>query len=159
MAVVIEYTSEEGIEWISQMDIVDGKFVFEAQGNSSETKLRNARITLSYVDGWNQKIASTLYLTQANALNELGQKVSIPELRGMSGSVIYDDIILEGYVVSDKGNPNVASNRIRPRPRSITVSMKKRCTLRVSTANMVSNSSPRPRRTTSSPVTARCRYC
>jgi hypothetical protein len=110
MAVVIEYTSEEGIEWISQMDIVDGKFVFEAQGNSSETKLRNARITLSYVDGWNQKIASTLYLTQANALNELGQKVSIPELRGMSGSVIYDDIILEGYVVSDKGNPNVASN-------------------------------------------------
>lgn len=28
----------------------------------------------------------------------------------MSGSVIYDDIILEGYVVSDKGNPNIASN-------------------------------------------------
>ena len=56
MAVAIEYTSEEGVEWISQMDIVDGKFVFEAQGNTSETKLRNARITLSYVDGWNQKI-------------------------------------------------------------------------------------------------------
>lgn len=110
MAVAIEYTSEEGVEWISQMDIVDGKFVFEAQGNLSETKLRNARITLSYVDGWDQKIASTLYLTQANALNELGQKVSIPELYGMSGSVIYDDIILEGYVVSDKGNPNIASN-------------------------------------------------
>lgn len=50
MAVAIEYTSEEGVEWISQMDIVDGKFVFEAQGNLSETKLRNARITLSYVD-------------------------------------------------------------------------------------------------------------
>ena len=71
--------------------------------------LRNARITLSYRDGWNRTISSTVYLTQANAKNEFGHEISFSEVRDLVG-IVNKDVYIEGRIISDIGNGNNGEN-------------------------------------------------
>lgn len=105
----VVYSDQSGVEWIEKnFSIESGKFVFMVDNNPSETSLRNAKIELSYVDGWGQKIISNLFLTQANALDLFGTEASFPYVRSLQGGKVTEDIYIEGYVVSDAGNMNVA---------------------------------------------------
>ncbi|MGL4292643.1 MAG: DUF5689 domain-containing protein, partial [Bacteroidales bacterium] len=106
----IKYMSED-MGWIEDDFIYsNGYLIFNTEANPSEKQLRNARVTLSYIDGWNQKLESTLYITQANALNQFGKEFSFDEVRALSGGKVVEDIFIEGYVVSEAGNMNVAGN-------------------------------------------------
>jgi hypothetical protein len=105
----VEITYLDGSEggWLTNYSIADGKFKITAQPNPSESSIRNAKITLSYVDDWGDIIKSELYLLQKTSLNKLGSAVGFDEVRDMLGKVT-KDVYITGYVVSDTGNPNVA---------------------------------------------------
>lgn len=93
--------------WIqNDFSLENNKFALHVESNPSETSLRNARIELSYTDGWGQKIVSSLFLTQANALDMFGSEASFLEIRDMAGGKVTRDIYIEGYIISDAGNAN-----------------------------------------------------
>jgi len=105
----VVYSDPTGAEWIQKnFSIENGKFILNADPNPSETALRNARIELSFTDGWGEKLVSNLFLTQANALDLFGSQASFPDVRDMEGGKVTEDIYIEGYVISDAGNMNVA---------------------------------------------------
>lgn len=102
------YTGEEQ-DWINEDFALQGdNFTFTVGQNHSETSLRNARVVLTYTDGWGEKVSSTLNLTQANALDKFGEEITFSDVRFCEGTKITSDVYIEGYVVSDAGNPNVA---------------------------------------------------
>lgn len=108
----IVYTSSDEGGWISDLDISNGFLILQAAPNADPEALRNARITLSYRDGWNRTTSSTVYITQANAKNEFGHKISFGEVRDMVGPV-NRDVFIEGRVISDIGNGNNGENSMK----------------------------------------------
>ena len=50
----IVYTSADEGGWISDLDISNGFLILQTDPNADPEALRNARITLSYRDGWNR---------------------------------------------------------------------------------------------------------
>ncbi|NDV78731.1 BACON domain-containing protein [Dysgonomonas sp. 511] len=109
MEIKVTYSNQDGVEWIhDNFAIEGGKLIMTADNNPSETSLRNARVELVYVDGWKQKIVSSLFLTQANANNLFGVEASFPEVRDLEGGKVNSDIYIEGYIISDAASLNVA---------------------------------------------------
>lgn len=108
----IVYTSSDEGGWISDLDISNGFLILQAAPNADPEALRNARITLSYRDGWNRTTESTVYITQANAKNEFGHEISFGEVRDMVGPV-NRDVFIEGRVISDMGNGNNGENSMK----------------------------------------------
>lgn len=108
----IVYTSSDEGGWISDLDISNGFLILQAAPNADPEALRNARITLSYRDGWNRTTSSTVYITQANAKNEFGHEISFGEVRDMVGPV-NRDVFIEGRVISDIGNGNNGENSMK----------------------------------------------
>lgn len=103
------YSNPMMVDWIQDgYSMENGKFTINVDPNPSETSLRNARIELSYINGWGEKMVSNLFLTQANALDLFGSEASFLDVRGMEGGKVMEDIYIEGYVISDAGNMNVA---------------------------------------------------
>lgn len=108
----IVYTSSDEGGWISDLDISNGFLILQAAPNADPEALRNARITLSYRDGWNRTTESTVYITQANAKNEFGHEISFGEVRDMVGPV-NRDVFIEGRIISDIGNGNNGENSMK----------------------------------------------
>ena len=108
----IVYTSDDEGGWIRDLDISNGFLILQTDPNSDPEALRNARITLSYRDGWNRTTSSTVYITQANAKNEFGREISFGEVRDMPG-VVNRDIFIEGRIISDIGNGNNGENPMK----------------------------------------------
>ena len=108
----IVYTSDDEGGWISGLDISNGFLILQADPNADPEALRNARITLSYRDGWNRTLSSTVYITQANAKNEFGHEISFGEVRDMVGPV-NRDVFIEGRIISDIGNGNNGENPMK----------------------------------------------
>ena len=108
----IVYTSSDEGGWISDLNISNGFLILQTTSNTDPEALRNARITLSYRDGWNRTTSSTVYITQANAKNEFGHEISFGEVRDMIGPV-NRDVFIEGRIISDIGNGNNAENPMK----------------------------------------------
>jgi hypothetical protein len=105
----VDITYLDGSEggWLTDYSIADSTFKVTAQANPSDYSIRNAKITLTYVDDWGDVIKSELYILQKTALNKLGAGIGFDEARDLLGKVT-KDVYITGYVVSDMGNPNVA---------------------------------------------------
>ena len=107
----------EGDEWISDLRVEEqaGKvqLVFGYAANGSATDLRKARITMSYINGWNVRESYEVIVTQRTSANTLGQVKSFADVRAMaeaSGVEIDEDIIIEGIVVSNPESGNAGDN-------------------------------------------------
>ena len=107
------YTVGEG-GWIHDLRLSDdGSLIFSVDENPNETEVRKASVTLSFVDGWNNDVRSVCYITQANAADEIGSERSFEQVRAMGtedGTVIRENIIIEGFVVSDAASGNMGDN-------------------------------------------------
>ena len=106
------YTEGQEGDWISGYVIENGFLVLTTSDNSG-TSLRNAKVTLSYLNGWEEVISTTLYVTQANVHNEMGNEVSFNDVRllaDVEGYNINTDIYITGYVVSNKTLGNAGDN-------------------------------------------------
>ncbi|MBQ7342398.1 MAG: hypothetical protein IJW42_03980 [Alistipes sp.] len=106
-----------GEDWIRDLRVEeqDGNVVlcFTADANPSESDLRKARVTMSYVNGWNDTESYDVIVTQKTSTDALGQAKSFAEVRAMVDSepvVIGEDIMIEGIVVSNKESGNAGDN-------------------------------------------------
>ena len=101
----IMYTSDDEGGWIRSYDYSNGYLFFDCAANATE-KTRNARVRLSFTDGWGETLSATLYQTQANRNEELGRTISSDELHSMAGVAIAEDVMIKGYIVSDQTGGN-----------------------------------------------------
>ncbi|MBQ3260677.1 MAG: hypothetical protein IJA66_06245, partial [Alistipes sp.] len=106
-----------GEDWIRDLRVEeqDGNVVlcFTADANPSESDLRKARVTMSYVNGWNDTESYDVIVTQKTSTDALGQAKSFAEVRAMVDSepvAIGEDIMIEGIVVSNKESGNAGDN-------------------------------------------------
>lgn len=101
------------VEWVKSTEYSNNQFIIETANNTLES-LRNAVITLSYTNGWEELIEETLYLTQATKSNKLGVLASFEDVRAIvqpdEMGTIAEDIYIEGYIISDKTMGNTAEN-------------------------------------------------
>ena len=116
----VVYTSEQQ-DWVSEVKAQDGKIVIVAQPNADELKVRTATVVISCDSGWGEIISQDLFITQANAKDEYGEKITIPVLKTLAsedGEEIIDDIFIEGHIVGDVSSLNLAEN---PQTTSTTI--------------------------------------
>ena len=116
----VVYTSEQQ-DWVSEVKAQDGKIVIVAQPNVDELKVRTATVVISCDSGWGEIISQDLFITQANAKDEYGEKITIPVLKTLAsedGEDIIDDIFIEGHIVGDVSSLNLADN---PQTTSTTI--------------------------------------
>lgn len=102
-----------GTEWLHDISLTAQGVVFSTNGNPSATSARKASITLSFVDGWDNEVCSTCYITQTNSSGQFGTEVGFADVRAMGlagGALIEDDVIIEGIVVSDPASGNMGDN-------------------------------------------------
>ncbi len=104
-------------EWIynARVEETNGevKLLFDYTANASETELRKARITLSFLNAWNQVESYEVAVTQRTATDALGNEMTFEQLRAMAdvnGVVLQDDVIIEGIVVSNRESGNAGDN-------------------------------------------------
>lgn len=105
------YFGDDEKDWIAEdFSIKDGQFILKAKQNLSETKTRTVKISTSYVDEWKQKTVSDLYVLQARVDNLFGTAIDLEQLRTDPSWIgkLPNGFIMEGFVISDKGNANVA---------------------------------------------------
>lgn len=109
----VDYSDKDSQQWIGECSVSDdGRLHIPADDNASQD-MRNAQVTVSYVDGWKQVNKWLVNVTQANVDNKVGEAVSFEELRDMTSTIseyVGSNITLEGYVVSDKSSGNVGDN-------------------------------------------------
>lgn len=101
----VTYTSNDEGDWIRGYDYSNGYLFFDCEANPTENT-RNARVRLSFTDGWGETLSATLYQTQANRNEELGRSISFEEARSMMGVAITEDVMIEGYIVSNQADGN-----------------------------------------------------
>ena len=106
-----------GDEWISDLraeDLEEGvKLCFDYTANSNENDLRKARVTMTYVNGWNVKESYDVIITQRTSADALGVAKSFAEVRDMAepkGLTLNEDILIEGIVVSNRESGNAGDN-------------------------------------------------
>ena len=106
-----------GDEWISNLRVEEqggeSKLCFDYAANDSADALRKARVTMSYVDGWNNHVSYDVIITQRTAEDKLGVEKSFEQVRAMAdekGVVLNEDILIEGIVVSNRESGNAGDN-------------------------------------------------
>ncbi len=109
----IEYT-KGGSSWIGNVDIVAREdadvLLFAAEANESDSQVRKAVVTLSYTDGWGLKHSAAGYITQYTSSDAEGTPYTFENVRALGtadGALIENDILLQGYVVSDTASGNM----------------------------------------------------
>lgn len=101
-------------EWIHDVVLSDDNYIeFRVDENPDSENVRKATITLSFVDGWDNEVSQVCYITQATSEDEIGEEQSFEQVRGLAttdGFAIENNIIIEGYVVSDTDSGNMGDN-------------------------------------------------
>lgn len=108
----VKYVGEGSEEWVDEITM-DGGFLYIKTIDNATKDVRNAVITLTYVDGWAKKQRVSISLTQANSDNAIGVDKSFDDIRALANggsAVITGDYIITGYVVSDKASKNAGDN-------------------------------------------------
>lgn len=103
--------SENSANWLNAV-IRSSVLKFEYQANPSEFT-RSAQITLSYVDENGENASCEVYVSQKTASDKQGTEISIADLKAMAtveGTLVENDIIVEGIVVSRKESLNMGDN-------------------------------------------------
>ncbi len=96
----IIYTSNDEGGWIKDYRFTNGLLIFDCENNPLDAP-RNARVRLSFTDGWGTEHSATLFQTQRDRNEKLGDPVDFDALRNMSGS-ISENLLLQGVIVSNQ---------------------------------------------------------
>ena len=109
----LAYGSGSG-EWIHDVVLGEDNFLeFSVDENPDPESVRKATITLSFVDGWDNEVRQVCYITQATSEDETGVEQGFEQVRALAtadGFAIENNIIIEGYVVSDAASGNMGDN-------------------------------------------------
>lgn len=112
----VRYLDTEGGDWVKACSVKENGVLIRTEDNASADNVRSAVLTLSWINGWAQKMHRDINLTQATSAasgNLVGVPATFEEVRAMAGesqTVIHDNLYLEGYIVSDRASGNVTEN-------------------------------------------------
>lgn len=109
----VRYMESDTAPWVKACSVQDDAIVLQTEDNASATDARSAILTLSWINGWAQKMQRDVVLTQANSNNHVGIPANFEDIRSLAGEtsvVIQDNYYLEGYIVSDPASKNVCEN-------------------------------------------------
>ncbi len=126
ITIAASYSEDTEEAWISNIRLEEGAdeaavLKFDVTANPSASFLRKANISLSFVDGWDNRVELNLGVTQQTSTNASGAAKTFPELYALAsedGVEIEEDIIISGYIVSEPASKNMGEN-----PHSSTVSI------------------------------------
>ena len=111
----VRYLDTDGAQWVKACSVYENLVRVRTEDNET-ADVRSAVLTLSWINGWGQKMHRDINLTQAVSAasgNTIGTPASFEDVRAMAGedpAVITDNIFLEGYIVSDNASGNVTEN-------------------------------------------------
>lgn len=113
---LVRYLDADGGSWVKDYQVREDAIVIRTEDNQSPTEVRSAVLTLSWVNGWAQRMHRDVNLTQATSAasgNHVGVPSSFAQIRALAGdatTVLEENYCLEGYIVSDGASKNVAEN-------------------------------------------------
>lgn len=103
--------SDAGANWL-KAGVKSSVLRFSYENNPSEFT-RSAQIVLSYVDQNGRNASLIVYVSQKTASDKQGTEISLAELKALAtvdGTLVEDDLIVEGVVVSNKESLNMGDN-------------------------------------------------
>lgn len=110
----VSYPGTEASGWVKSVVLEDGMIKVSVAANPDGSNLRFATMTLSYANRNGTDYSRTVYLVQKTSTDGLGQTMSFADVRalGLTGKSveITDNILIEGYVVSDLASGNAGEN-------------------------------------------------
>ncbi|MBP5636027.1 MAG: BACON domain-containing protein [Bacteroidales bacterium] len=112
----VRYLDQDASDWVKACSVREDAIVVRTEDNTSAKQVRNAVLTLSWTNGWGQKMQRDINLTQATSAasgNHVGTPATFEEVRAMASAepvVIGENLYLEGYIVSDNASKNVTEN-------------------------------------------------
>lgn len=112
----VRYLDADGGSWVKNYQVSQDAIVLQTEDNQSVSEVRSAVLTLSWLNGWAQKMQRSVNLTQATSAasgNHVGVPASFADIRSLAAetpSVLQENYCLEGYIVSDGASKNVAEN-------------------------------------------------
>ncbi|MBR0239566.1 MAG: BACON domain-containing protein [Bacteroidales bacterium] len=115
----VRYLDAEGGSWVKACSVLEDVIKIRTDDNMSPDNVRSAVLTLSWTNGWAQKMHRDINLTQATSAasgNLVGKPATFELIRSLATedpSVINDNYFLEGYIVSDNASKNVTENTQR----------------------------------------------
>ncbi len=116
MILDIQYLSPSD-EWISSVDISGSdarhkSLEITTEANPEDNAVRNASISLIFVDGWGEKTSLRVNYIQKSARELLGEVITFGQARQFyaTGEPVDEYVLIEGIIVSDKGSGNAGDN-------------------------------------------------
>lgn len=112
----VRYLDSGETDWVKACSVKENRIVLRTEDNPSSEAVRSAVLTLSWKNGWSQKIHRDINLTQATSAssgNLIGIPTTFEAIRAMASEdpvVINEDLYLEGYIISDNASGNVTEN-------------------------------------------------
>ena len=114
IAVSVAYPETETDSWVTRTSLSETELSLNYEPNPSGTDLRFATVRISYTDGSDTEHFTNLYLVQKTSEDGLGTILSFDDVRQMAQAdmdvEITENILIEGYVVSDVNSGNVGDN-------------------------------------------------
>lgn len=117
MTVVTAYDSETDTTWLQEVKIGDSEsdnrtLSIRSAPNPDAASPRTATVSLSYTDGWGDRVTLTLNIVQKTSEEGIGREVSIGEVvdRYATGKEIDEYILVSGIVVSNTESGNAGEN-------------------------------------------------
>jgi hypothetical protein len=115
MKTTFRFITEGQLDWISQLSIDNGNLFMKVAENPT-TAARSAVLKLEYLDALGTTTLDSITINQqlrldyGNAVNKDFNYIKT----ALPAGEITEDIYIEGVVISDKGNPNLAKNLNNP---------------------------------------------
>ena len=107
----VEYLDYKG-GWLSSYAFSEDKVNVVLAPNDTEIS-RRASLTLYYIDGWNRRIETKMYVVQSDNEGNVGMDITPMEVRLLAeegGFKVNDDYVIEGTVISDCSSRNMELN-------------------------------------------------
>ena len=98
--------------WLSEPSWNEEHIVFETTASTSES-VSAAVVTLSFPDGWGEKLEAALRITRSGTSGSFGEITGFAEVRSMAtekGHAVEEDIVIEGMIISNCDSPNMELN-------------------------------------------------
>lgn len=114
MNVEIRYLNPESIDWISDVNIENGSSLVFSVAKTNESVDRIAILKLSYLDALgtlNQDSIKIKQKPKAGNDSDFAEGKDMAYVKSMlPNGIITENIFLEGVIISEKGNANLATN-------------------------------------------------
>ena len=110
--IALSWYCEGEVEWMSGVAVDGSTLVFDYAANPDE-HTRHARISLGFVDAFGESVGIVFSISQLTASDSAGNVLSFSELTALAteeGTLIEEDLQIEGIVVSDKDGGNCGDN-------------------------------------------------